>query len=68
VFIAFVTFAQANVVAKRIRSIGLPGWWVILIAIIVNVFVLYFFAEKVASLLQGCFYLAVLLLPEKTIK
>jgi len=63
-----VSFAQANVTAKRIRNIGLPGWRGLLAVVIVNVFVSYFFSTATVVLLQSCFYLAIAALPKNTIK
>ena len=36
VFLAVLIYAQLNVVAKRVRDIGLPGWWMILAYVILR--------------------------------
>ncbi len=36
VFLAALIYAQLNVVAKRVRDIGLPGWWMILAYVILR--------------------------------
>ena len=37
VFLTALIYAQFNIVAKRVRDIGLPGWWVILAYVILRV-------------------------------
>ena len=39
VLLAVLVFAQFNIVAKRVRDIGLPGWWLILAYVIVRVII-----------------------------
>ena len=36
VFMLLVLFAELNLMAKRIRDIGLPGWWSVLVLVILS--------------------------------
>jgi len=61
--VAVVFFAGANLTAKRIRDIGLPGWWSVLaIALLVGI-VTGTVSEQVGSSVQLAIWLALVLVP-----
>ncbi|MEI2770233.1 MAG: DUF805 domain-containing protein [Candidatus Competibacter sp.] len=56
-------FAHANIAAKRVRDTGLPGWWVILAAVIVGVLISAFAGQQASGLWTLATTLALLLIP-----
>jgi uncharacterized membrane protein YhaH (DUF805 family) len=60
---AVLFFAGANLTAKRIRDIGLPGWWSVLaIALLVGL-VSGAVSEQAGSVIQLAIWLALVLVP-----
>lgn len=59
-------FAGLNIMAKRIRDMGLPGWWTILGIFILSIVVIAFVSEQAGSVLNTVAWLALLLLPGET--
>lgn len=62
-FMAFWIFASLNLTAKRIRDVGLPGWWTILALVILLGVVSVTISEEASSGLQTIFWLALLFIP-----
>jgi uncharacterized membrane protein YhaH (DUF805 family) len=56
-------FAYTNIAAKRVRDMGLPGWWVILAAVIVGALISAFAGQQVSGLWTLATTLALLLIP-----
>jgi uncharacterized membrane protein YhaH (DUF805 family) len=60
---ALFFFAGLNIMAKRIRDTGLPGWWVVLVIIVLGVIASYFISEQAGSGLHTLIWIALLLIP-----
>lgn len=59
----FFLFAGANIMAKRIRDIGLPGWWLVLLIFSISVTVSYLISSEVSSGLNTLIWVLLLLVP-----
>ncbi len=66
IIMAGFLFAGLNIMAKRIRSIGLPGWWSIVVVLVIGVIVTAFVSQQAGSGLNTLIWLALLLIPAKT--
>jgi uncharacterized membrane protein YhaH (DUF805 family) len=62
VVFAVLLFAGANLKAKRIRDIGLPGWWTLLGILVLDVCVS-LISQQAAQVLSSLVILALLLVP-----
>ena len=60
-------FGGINIMAKRIRDIGLPGWWTTLIIIVVEIGASFIFSGQHGSGLHSFVWIVLLLLPTDTI-
>lgn len=58
-----VLFAQLNLMAKRVRDTGLPGWTVLAAVILLTAAVSGFVSQNVAGLVNLAFWLALLFTP-----
>lgn len=56
-------FIGGNIMAKRIRDIGLPGWWMVLAIIIISGAVSYWVSDQVSSGLNTLIWFVLLLVP-----
>ena len=56
-------FAGANIMAKRIRDIGLPGWWSVLALLVLFTAFSYVVSDHVSSILQSLVWLVLSLIP-----
>ena len=56
-------FAGANIMAKRIRDIGLPGWWSVLALLVLFTALSYAVSDHVSSILQSLVWLVLSLIP-----
>jgi uncharacterized membrane protein YhaH (DUF805 family) len=56
-------FAGANTMAKRIRDIGLPGWWMVLAIIVITGVVSYMVSNEVSNALHTLIWVVLLLVP-----
>lgn len=56
-------FIGVNIMAKRIRDIGLPGWWTVLAVFIVSGVVTYLVSDNAGSIVNTLAWVAVVLLP-----
>ena len=63
VFMAVVLFVQANLMAKRIRDMGLPGWWVVLALVIVSGLLGSMVSEEAGGGFHSLVFLILLLVP-----
>jgi uncharacterized membrane protein YhaH (DUF805 family) len=62
VIFAVLLFAGANLKAKRIRDIGLPGWWTLLAILVVDLCVS-LISQQAAQAFSSLVILALLLIP-----
>jgi uncharacterized membrane protein YhaH (DUF805 family) len=60
---AFFLFAGANIMAKRLRDIGLPGWWLVLAIFVISGVVSYQVSNEVSSGLNTMIWVVMLLVP-----
>lgn len=58
-FMAIICFAGLNLTAKRIRDTGLPGWWVLLAVLILQIITSSFISQETSGGLH--FFLTVIL-------
>ena len=56
-------FIGLNIMAKRIRDIGLPGWWTVLAIFIVSGVVSYLVSDNAGSIVNTLAWGAVVLVP-----
>jgi uncharacterized membrane protein YhaH (DUF805 family) len=56
-------FAGCNLMAKRLRDIGLPGWWTVLAIVILTGVVATMVSEEASNILQTVIWLVLLLIP-----
>ena len=55
-------FGGMNIMAKRIRDIGLPGWWMVLVIIVLEDIISFIVSGQVSSSLHTLIGIALLLL------
>lgn len=60
---AALFFAHLNIAAKRIRDIGLPGWWIMLTIAVLGVFASIVGGGQLASGVNLLIFLSLLILP-----
>ena len=60
---ALFAFGGMNIMAKRIRDIGLPGWWVVLVITVLEGIISFIVSGQVSSSLHTLIWIALLLLP-----
>jgi uncharacterized membrane protein YhaH (DUF805 family) len=60
-------FVGANIMAKRIRDIGLPGWWSVLGLLVLFTVMSYAVSDHVSSILQRLVWLALSLIPGNSV-
>ena len=60
---AAMIFSGLNIMAKRIRDVGLPGWWGVLAIVVASGFVSGAVSEQAGSGLQTLAWIALLLVP-----
>jgi uncharacterized membrane protein YhaH (DUF805 family) len=65
-FMALIGFAGVNLTAKRIRDIGLPGWWTVLAVLILEFATTIIISQEVSSGLHILLTVALLLIPTDT--
>jgi uncharacterized membrane protein YhaH (DUF805 family) len=56
-------FAGCNIMAKRLRDIGLPGWWMVLAIIILTGAVSVMVSDEASNILQTVIWIVLLLVP-----
>ncbi len=61
--VVLIAFAGANIMAKRIRDIGLPGWWSVLAIVVLTGVVSVVTSAQVGNGLSLAITLALLLIP-----
>ena len=60
---ALFFFAGLNIMSKRIRDTGLPGWWIVLAIIVLEVIASSIISEQAGSSLHMLIWIALLLIP-----
>ena len=68
VVIPLSVFIAANIMAKRIRDIGLPGWWTLLVIIVLESVASYAVSNEIGSGLHTLVWIVLLLIPSDTFK
>lgn len=63
VFLAVMLFAQANIAAKRLRDIGLPGWLALLAIVVLSVLLSGVVGAQAGTLWGSAVTLVLLLVP-----
>ena len=63
VIMPLLLFMVANIMAKRIRDIGLPGWWSVLAIIVITGIVSYMVSNEVSNGLSTLIWVVLLLVP-----
>jgi len=66
VIYAALLFAGLNLEAKRIRDIGLPGWWAVLGVFVVGIVIALAISQPAAGGFNFVIWLALLLVPANT--
>ncbi len=66
IFMLLVGFAGLNVVAKRIRDAGLPGWWALLAIFILEILVSVIISQDTSAGLHMLFVVVLLFIPSDT--
>ncbi len=60
---ALFAFGGANIMAKRIRDIGLPGWWLVLGIVVLTGIVSYVVSSEMSSSLHTLIWVVLMLIP-----
>ena len=63
IVMGLLMFAGLNIMAKRIRDIGLPGWWMVLALIVLGMLLSYFVSQQAGSGLHTLIWLLLVLIP-----
>ena len=66
VIMPLLLFMVANIMAKRIRDIGLPGWWSVLAIIVITGIVSYMVSNEVSNGLSTLIWVVLLLVPSNS--
>ena len=56
-------FIGVNIMAKRVRDIGLPGWWMVLAIFVISGVVSYMVSNEVSNGLNTLIWVVLLLVP-----
>jgi uncharacterized membrane protein YhaH (DUF805 family) len=67
VIMPLFVFIGANIMAKRIRDIGLPGWWMVLAIFVISAVVSYMISDEVSSGLNTLIWVVILLVPSNAL-
>lgn len=60
-------FAGCNMMAKRLRDIGLPGWWMVLAIVVVTGAVAVMVSDEASNILQTVIWIVLLLVPSNSL-
>lgn len=63
IVMGLLIFAGLNIMAKRIRDIGLPGWWIVLALIVLGMLLSYFVSQQAGSGLHTLAWVLLVLIP-----
>jgi len=67
VVVPLFMFIGSNLMAKRIRDIGLPGWWTVLAVFVASGIVSYLFSENAGSGLSTLIWVVLVLVPSNAL-
>lgn len=62
-FAMLLLFGNLNLMAKRLRDMGLPGWWVVLGFVVLSALISGGISERASGGLYFLFWIALLLIP-----
>jgi uncharacterized membrane protein YhaH (DUF805 family) len=65
-FMLLISFTGLNLVAKRIRDAGLPGWWTLLAIFILEVLISTIISQEASGSLHILFIVILLFIPSDT--
>ncbi|MCK5663555.1 MAG: DUF805 domain-containing protein [Thiotrichaceae bacterium] len=68
IFMASMLFIGFNLMAKRIRDIGLPGWWSILVIMIISGALSYAVSQQASSGFHTLIWILLVLVPTNTLE
>ena len=68
IFMCGYFFASYNILAKRIRDTGLPGWWAVLVILVVELVISALFSSTLSSLAHLLITAAVVFIPSDRFK
>lgn len=60
---AILFLAHLNLMAKRFRNMGLPGWWTVLAVLLAGILLSSLISQNVSNILSTLVWLALLLVP-----
>lgn len=67
VMMPLFVFMGGNIMAKRIRDIGLPGWWMVLAIFVISGVVSYRVSDNVSSGVNAAIWFVLLLVPSNAL-
>jgi len=68
VFMAVVAFVSFNLMAKRFRDMGLPGWWAVLAIVVQGMIVSASVSEQAGGVFHTVIWLLLLFVPSNALK
>ncbi|OOZ42898.1 DUF805 domain-containing protein [Solemya elarraichensis gill symbiont] len=68
VLVLLFVFASANLHAKRIRDIGIPGWWGVLAIFLFSTAISILLSPQIANGLGTLIWFVILLIPSDTVE
>jgi len=68
VLMAAVAFVGFNLMAKRFRDMGLPGWWAVLAIAVLGMIVSAYVAEQAGGAFHAVIWLLLLFVPSNALK
>ena len=60
---SLLLFMSANIMAKRVRDIGLPGWWTVAAVVVLTAMVTYWVSDDAGNGLHTIVWIVLLLVP-----
>ena len=66
-FMIVFSFMNLNIMAKRIRDIGLPGWWSILVILILEAIISFVVSQQASSGIHSLVWLLLVLVPSNSL-
>jgi len=67
IFILLLSFIGFNLMAKRIRDIGLPGWWSVLALVLLEAVISYLISQQTSSALHSLIWFFLVLIPSNAL-
>ena len=60
---SLLLFMSANIMAKRVRDVGLPGWWTVAAVVVLTAMVTYWVSDDAGNGLHTIVWIVLLLVP-----